>query len=175
MEILGEAAVGKSIGDVMKFMADLVVKFLVGVGYLWIGLLYQEVLFLNQVFVLYVILLVVVFFVFVVFYESWLILFLVMLVVLLGVVGVLLVIDLCGLSNDVYFQVGLLIIIGFFVKNVILIVEFVVEMMQKEGKMLIEVIIEAVWMCLCLILMIFLVFIFGVLLLVISYGVGFGV
>lgn len=175
MEILGEVVVGKSIGDVMKFMVDLVVKFLAGVGYLWIGLLYQEVLFLNQVFVLYVILLVVVFFVFVVFYESWLILFLVMLVVLLGVVGVLLVIDLCGLSNDVYFQVGLLIIIGFFVKNVILIVEFVVEMMQKEGKMLIEVIIEVVWMCLCLILMIFLVFIFGVLLLVISYGVGFGV
>lgn len=40
MEILGEAAVGKSIGDVMKFMVDLVVKFSVGVGYLWIGLSY---------------------------------------------------------------------------------------------------------------------------------------
>lgn len=40
MEILGEVVVGKSIGDVMKFMVDLVVKFLVGVGYLWIGLLY---------------------------------------------------------------------------------------------------------------------------------------
>lgn len=98
-----------------------------------------------------------------------------MLVVLLGVIGVLLVVIFCGLTNDVYFQVGLFIIIGLLVKNVIFIVEFVKDLMDKEGKGLIEVMFDVVWMCLCLILMILLVFIFGVMLLVISIGVGFGV
>ncbi|MFO6425855.1 efflux RND transporter permease subunit [Escherichia coli] len=67
-------------------------------------------------------------------YESWSIPFSVMLVVPLGVVGALLATDLRGLSNDVYFQVGLLTTIGLSAKNAILIVEFAVEMMQKEGK-----------------------------------------
>ena len=66
-----------------------------------------------------------------------------MLVVPLGVVGALLATDLRGLSNDVYFQVGLLTTIGLSAKNAILIVEFAVEMMQKEGKTPIEAIIEA--------------------------------
>ena len=76
-------------------------------------------------------------------YESWSIPFSVMLVVPLGVVGALLATDLRGLSNDVYFQVGLLTTIGLSAKNAILIVEFAVEMMQKEGKTPIEAIIEA--------------------------------
>ena len=71
-------------------------------------------------------------------YESWSIPFSVMLVVPLGVVGALLATDLRGLSNDVYFQVGLLTTIGLSAKNAILIVEFAVEMMQKEGKTPVE-------------------------------------
>ncbi len=107
-------------------------------------------------------------------YESWSIPFSVMLVVPLGVVGALLATDLRGLSNDVYFQVGLLTTIGLSAKNAILIVEFAVEMMQKEGKTPIEAIIEAARMRLRPILMTSLAFILGVLPLVISHGAGSG-
>ncbi|MCE1690562.1 efflux RND transporter permease subunit, partial [Enterobacter hormaechei] len=86
-------------------------------------------------------------------YEIWSIPFSVMLVVPLGVVGALLATDLRGLSNDVYFQVGLLTTIGLSAKHAILIVEFAVEMMQKEGKTPIEAIIEAARMRLRPILM----------------------
>ncbi len=143
MEILGEAAAGKSTGDAMKFMADLVAKLPAGVGYSWTGLSYQEALSSNQAPALYAISLVVVFLALAALYESWSIPFSVMLVVPLGVVGALLATDLRGLSNDVYFQVGLLTTIGLSAKNAILIVEFAVEMMQKEGKTPIEAIIEA--------------------------------
>ena len=112
MEILGEAAAGKSTGDAMKFMADLVAKLPAGVGYSWTGLSYQEALSSNQAPALYAISLVVVFLALAALYESWSIPFSVMLVVPLGVVGALLATDLRGLSNDVYFQVGLLTTIG---------------------------------------------------------------
>ncbi|MCE4457533.1 efflux RND transporter permease subunit, partial [Escherichia coli] len=86
----------------------------------------------------------------------------------------LLATDLRGLSNDVYFQVGLLTTIGLSAKNAILIVEFAVEMMQKEGETPIEAIIEAARMRLRPILMTSLAFILGVLPLVISHGAGSG-
>ncbi|MGD7704128.1 efflux RND transporter permease subunit, partial [Escherichia coli] len=123
---------------------------------------------------LYAISLVVVFLALAALYESWSIPFSVMLVVPLGVVGALLATDLRGLSNDVYFQVGLLTTIGLSAKNAILIVEFAVEMMQKEGKTPIEAIIEAARMRLRPILMTSLAFILGVLPLVISHGAGSG-
>lgn len=91
MEILGEAAAGKSTGDAMKFMADLVAKLPAGVGYSWTGLSYQEALSSNQAPALYAISLVVVFLALAALYESWSIPFSVMLVVPLGVVGALLV------------------------------------------------------------------------------------
>lgn len=104
MEILGEAAAGKSTGDAMKFMADPVAKLPAGVGYSWTGLSYQEALSSNQAPALYAISLVVVFLALAALYESWSIPFSVMLVVPLGVVGALLATDSRGLSNDVYFQ-----------------------------------------------------------------------
>lgn len=135
---------------------------------------YQEALSSNQAPALYAISLVVVFLALAALYESWSIPFSVMLVVPLGVVGALLATDLRGLSNDVYFQVGLLTTIGLSAKNAILIVEFAVEMMQKEGKTPIEAIIEAARMRLRPILMTSLAFILGVLPLVISHGAGSG-
>lgn len=76
-----------------------------------------------------------------------------MLVVPLGVVGALLAATFRGLTNDVYFQVGLLTTIGLSAKNAILIVEFAKDLMEKEGKGLIEATLEAVRMRLRPILM----------------------
>ena len=107
-------------------------------------------------------------------YESWSIPFSVMLVVPIGVVGALLATDLRGLSNDVYFQVGLLTTMGLSAKNAILIVEFAVEIMQKEGKTPLEAAVEAAQMRLRPILMTSLAFILGVIPLAISNGAGSG-
>lgn len=97
-----------------------------------------------------------------------------MLVVPLGVVGALLAATMRGLNNDVYFQVGLLTTIGLSAKNAILIVEFAKDLMEKEGKDLIQATLEAVRMRLRPILMTSLAFILGVLPLVVSHGAGSG-
>lgn len=97
-----------------------------------------------------------------------------MLVVPLGVVGALLAASLRGLNNDVYFQVGLLTTIGLSAKNAILIVEFAKDLMEKEGRGLIEATLEAARMRLRPILMTSLAFILGVMPLVISRGAGSG-
>lgn len=97
-----------------------------------------------------------------------------MLVVPLGVVGALLAASLRGLNNDVYFQVGLLTTIGLSAKNAILIVEFAKDLMEKEGRGLIEATLEASRMRLHPILMTSLAFILGVMPLVISRGAGSG-
>jgi len=107
-------------------------------------------------------------------YESWSIPFSVMLVVPLGVVGALLAASWRGLSNDVYFQVGLLTTIGLSAKNAILIVEFAKDLMDKERKSLIDATLEAVKMRLRPILMTSLAFILGVMPLVLSTGAGSG-
>ncbi len=174
MEILGQPVEGKSSGDAMTFMASLVNKLPAGVGYAWTGLSYQEALSTNQAPMLYAISLIVVFLALAALYESWSIPFSVMLVVPIGVVGALLATDLRGLSNDVYFQVGLLTTMGLSAKNAILIVEFAVEIMQKEGKTPLEAAVDAAQMRLRPILMTSLAFILGVIPLAISDGAGSG-
>ena len=174
MEILGEAAPGKSTGDAMAFMVSLIEKLPAGIGYDWTGMSYQERLSTDQAPMLYFISIVVVFLCLAALYESWSIPFAVMLVVPLGVVGALSATWLRGLTNDVYFQVGLLTTIGLSAKNAILIVEFAVELMQKQGKSDIEATLDAAQMRLRPILMTSLAFILGVLPLVISNGAGSG-
>lgn len=174
MEILGQAAPGKSTGEAMDLMQELASKLPSGIGYDWTGMSYQERLSGNQAPALYAISLIVVFLCLAALYESWSIPFSVMLVVPLGVVGALLAASLRGLNNDVYFQVGLLTTIGLSAKNAILIVEFAKDLMDKEGKGLVESTLEAVRMRLRPILMTSLAFILGVLPLVISNGAGSG-
>ncbi|HKM96303.1 MAG TPA: multidrug efflux RND transporter permease subunit AcrB [Buttiauxella sp.] len=174
MEILGQAAPGKSTGEAMNMMEDLASKLPTGIGYDWTGMSYQERLSGNQAPALYAISLIVVFLCLAALYESWSIPFSVMLVVPLGVVGALLAATFRGLTNDVYFQVGLLTTIGLSAKNAILIVEFAKDLMDKEGKGLIEATLEAVRMRLRPILMTSLAFILGVMPLVISSGAGSG-
>lgn len=174
MEILGEAAPGKSTGDAMAFMASLIEKLPAGIGYDWTGMSYQERLSSSQAPMLYAISILVVFLCLAALYESWSIPFSVMLVVPLGIVGALLATSVRGLSNDVYFQVGLLTTIGLSAKNAILIVEFAVEILHKQGKSDIDATLEAARMRLRPILMTSLAFILGVLPLVISNGAGSG-
>ena len=174
MEILGQATPGKSTGEAMDLMEELAGKLPAGIGYDWTGMSYQERLSGNQAPALYAISLIVVFLCLAALYESWSIPFSVMLVVPLGVVGALLAATFRGLTNDVYFQVGLLTTIGLSAKNAILIVEFAKDLMDKEGKGLIEATLEAVRMRLRPILMTSLAFILGVMPLVISSGAGSG-
>ncbi|MCT4701702.1 multidrug efflux RND transporter permease subunit AcrB [Enterobacteriaceae bacterium H20N1] len=174
MEILGQAAPGKSTGEAMNMMEELASKLPTGIGYDWTGMSYQERLSGNQAPALYAISLIVVFLCLAALYESWSIPFSVMLVVPLGVFGALLAATFRGLTNDVYFQVGLLTTIGLSAKNAILIVEFAKDLMEKEGKGLVEATLEAVRMRLRPILMTSLAFILGVMPLVISSGAGSG-
>ncbi|EBV4260353.1 efflux RND transporter permease subunit [Salmonella enterica subsp. enterica serovar Braenderup] len=174
MELLGEAAPGRSTGEAMSLMENLASQLPNGIGYDWTGMSYQERLSGNQAPALYAISLIVVFLCLAALYESWSIPFSVMLVVPLGVVGALLAASLRGLNNDVYFRVGLLTTIGLSAKNAILIVEFAKDLMEKEGRGLIEATLEASRMRLRPILMTSLAFILGVMPLVISRGAGSG-
>ncbi|EOW1072074.1 multidrug efflux RND transporter permease subunit AcrB [Cronobacter malonaticus] len=174
MQIQRQAVQGKSTGEAMAMMEQIASKLPTGIGYDWTGMSYQERLSGNQAPALYAISLIVVFLCLAALYESWSIPFSVMLVVPLGVIGALLAASLRGLNNDVYFQVGLLTTIGLSAKNAILIVEFAKDLMEKEGKGLIEATLEAVRMRLRPILMTSLAFILGVMPLVISSGAGSG-
>ncbi|QBH96963.1 efflux RND transporter permease subunit [Limnobaculum zhutongyuii] len=174
MEILGEAAPGKSSGDAMKLMEDLASQLPIGIGYDWTGMSYQERLSGNQAPSLYAISLIVVFLCLAALYESWSIPFSVMLVVPLGVIGALVATTVRGMENDVYFIVSLLTTVGLSAKNAILIVEFAKDLMDKEGKGLIEATLDAVRMRLRPILMTSLAFMLGVLPLAISTGAGSG-
>ncbi|MGV8346462.1 efflux RND transporter permease subunit, partial [Pseudomonas aeruginosa] len=161
MEILGEPAPGLSSGDAMAAVEEIVKQLPKGVGYSWTGLSYEERLSGSQAPALYALSLLVVFLCLAALYESWSIPFSVMLVVPLGVIGALLATSMRGLSNDVFFQVGLLTTIGLSAKNAILIVEFAKEL-HEQGKGIVEAAIEACRMRLRPIVMTSLAFILGV-------------
>lgn len=173
LEIVGEAAPGVSTGTAMNVMEGLVKQLPNGFGLEWTGMSYQERLSGSQAPALYAISLLVVFLCLAALYESWSIPFSVMLVVPLGVIGAVAATWMRGLENDVYFQVGLLTIIGLSAKNAILIVEFASELNHK-GKDLVEATLEASRLRLRPILMTSLAFIFGVLPMAISQGAGSG-
>ena len=171
VEIVGEAAPGVSTGTAMDIMEQLVKELPVGFGVEWTAMSYQERLSGAQAPALYAISLLVVFLCLAALYESWSVPFSVMLVVPLGVIGALLATWLRGLENDVYFQVGLLTVIGLSAKNAILIVEFANDM-NARGKDLMAATLEACHQRLRPILMTSLAFIFGVLPMATSSGAG---
>jgi multidrug efflux pump len=144
-----------------------------GVGISWTGLSYEERLSGSQAPALYALSLLMVFLCLAALYESWSIPIAVMLVVPLGIIGALMATSLRGLSNDVYFQVGLLTTIGLAAKNAILIVEFAKEL-HEQGRSLREAAIEACRMRLRPIIMTSLAFVLGVVPLAISTGAGSG-
>jgi multidrug efflux pump len=171
VEIMGEAAPGKSSGDAMATIGQLVAQLPSGIGYEWTGTSYQEQQSGSQAPALYAISILVVFLCLAALYESWSVPFSVMLAVPLGVLGALAAAYLRGMENDVYFQVGLLTTIGLSAKNAILIVEFA-KSLHDQGMDLVAATIEACRMRLRPILMTSLAFMLGVFPLVISTGAG---
>ena len=171
VEIVGEASSGVSSGTAMDTMEQLVSRLPTGFGLEWTGISYQERLSGAQAPALYALSLLVIFLCLAALYESWSVPFSVMLIVPLGVIGALVATWLRGLENDVYFQVGLLTVIGLSAKNAILIVEFANDL-NTRGQDLVAATRIACRQRLRPILMTSLAFIFGVLPLVISSGAG---
>ncbi|SFP64113.1 multidrug efflux pump [Geopseudomonas sagittaria] len=173
MEVLGAAAPGYSSGEAMIEVEKLAAELPPGVGLAWTGLSYEERLAGGQAPALYALSLLVVFLCLAALYESWSIPFSVMLVVPLGIIGALLATYGRGLSNDVYFQIGLLTTIGLSARNAILIVEFA-KSLHAQGMSLVDAAAQACRMRLRPIVMTSLAFILGVVPLAISSGAGAG-
>jgi multidrug efflux pump len=142
-----------------------------GIGFEWSGLSYEEKKSGNQIPLLYTMSLLVVFLCLAALYESWSIPFSVILVAPLGVLGALLSAKFFHLSNDVYFQVGLLTTVGLASKNAILIVEFAKEQCA-QGLSVYDAAMAAVRLRLRPIIMTSMAFFFGVLPLALSTGAG---
>jgi multidrug efflux pump len=173
VEILGSPAPGESTGQAMTEMAKLAHKLPAGFGYEWTGLSYEQQQSGSQALYAYVAALVVVFLCLAALYESWAIPVAVLLVVPLGILGAVLATHFRGLSNDIYFQVGLLVTIGLSAKNAILIVEFA-KHAYDNGKSLTAAAAEAARLRLRPIMMTSLAFILGVLPLALATGAGSG-
>jgi multidrug efflux pump len=173
VNIQGAPAPGKSSGQAMAAMEKIAAQLPPGIGFEWTGLSAQERESGNQAPALYAISILVVFLLLAALYESWSIPLSVIMVIPLGIVGALLATTLRGLSNDIYFQVGMLTTMGLASKNAILIVEFAKDIYERTGN-LIEATLEAVRIRLRPIIMTSLAFVFGVLPLAISNGAGSG-
>ncbi len=173
MEIQGAAAPGFSSGEAMLAVEEIMQQMPDGVGMSWTGLSYEERLSGDQAASLYAISILVVFLCLAALYESWSVPFAVMLVVPLGIIGALLATYGRGLSNDVYFQIGLLTTIGLSARNAILIVEFA-KSLYESGMDLAEATIEACRIRFRPIIMTSLAFVLGVTPLAISSGAGAG-
>lgn len=173
VNILGQGASGVSSGDAMLAAEEIAAKLPAGIGYQWTGMSLQERQSGNQAPMLYALSILIVFLCLAALYESWSVPVSVMLVVPLGVLGAVLFAMARGLSNDVYFQVGLLTTIGLAAKNAILIVEFA-KSLYEQGMDLLDATMEAVRMRLRPIIMTSLAFMLGVTPLVLSSGAGSG-
>ncbi len=171
LEVVGDPAPGVSSGDAMDAVEAIAKQLPQGIGYEWTGQSYQLRLSGSQAPLLYAVSVLFVFLCLAALYESWSVPFSVILVVPLGVVGAVLATRVTGLSNDVYFQVGLLTTVGLAAKNAILIVEFA-KHLHEQGNSLWQATLLAVRQRLRPILMTSLAFMFGVLPLAISSGAG---
>ncbi|MDR3004090.1 MAG: efflux RND transporter permease subunit [Acidovorax sp.] len=172
-EFIGSPAPGVSSGVAMKTLENILKELPSGIGYELTGASLQERQSGAQAPMLYAISILFVFLCLAALYESWTVPLSVMLAVPLGVVGALLATYTRGLTNDVYFQVGLLTTVGLASKNAILIVEFAVQL-QEQGKNVFDATVAAVRLRLRPILMTSLAFGFGVIPLAIGTGAGAG-
>ncbi len=171
MKISGAPAAGYSTGAALAEMENLAKQLPQGFAYEWTGQSREEKLAGAQAMILYGFAILAVFLCLAALYESWSIPLAVILVVPLGVLGVLLSTLLRGYANDVYFQVGLITIIGLSAKNAILIIEFAKDL-QAQGKSVVESALEAVRLRFRPIIMTSMAFGLGVLPLALAGGAG---
>ena len=171
VRISGSAAPGMSTGAAIAEMEKLAAQLPQGIGYEWTGQTREEKLAGSQAVILYAFAILAVFLCLAALYESWTIPLSVILVVPLGVLGVLLATLMRDYSNDVYFQVGLITIIGLSAKNAILIIEFAKDL-QAQGKSVIAAALEAAHIRFRPIIMTSMAFTLGVLPLAIASGAG---
>ena len=173
MNVWGEPAPGRSSGEAMRAMEEIVSKLPPGIGYDWTGLSYQERMASAQAALLYHFSILVIFLCLAALYESWPIPIAILLVLPLGVIGGVIASTLRGLPNDVYFQIGLLTTLGLTTKNAILIVQFA-KARVEQGMGLIEATLEGTRLRFRPIVMTSLAFGFGVLPLALNTGAGAG-
>jgi hydrophobe/amphiphile efflux-1 (HAE1) family protein len=170
--ISGAPAAGKSSGQALSTMEALAVKELPkGFAYEWTGSALEEKQSGGSQALVFGFSLVLVFLFLASLYESWAIPFSIILCIPLGVFGAFLGIFWRGIPNDVYVQIGLVMLIGLAAKNAILIVEFA-KMKREAGASYVDAAIEAAHLRLRPILMTSFAFIFGVIPLVTASGAG---
>ena len=169
VKIAGDAAPGRSTGEAMDEMERLAAQLPAGFAFEWTGQSREERLAGSSAMILYGFALLAVFLCLAALYESWTIPLAVMLVVPLGVLGVVVAVTLRGMPADVYFQIGLITIIGLSAKNAILIIEFAKDL-QAEGRTVFEAALEAAHLRFRPILMTSLAFTLGVVPLFIASG-----
>jgi HAE1 family hydrophobic/amphiphilic exporter-1 len=173
INIWGEPAPGHSSGEAMQAMEDAVEKLPKGIGFDWTGLSFQERRSSSQAPLLYAFSIFVIFLCLAALYESWTIPISILLVLPLGVIGGVIASSLRGLANDVYFQIGLLTILGLTTKNAILIVQFAKSGLE-QGMGLIDATLQGAKLRFRPIVMTSLAFGFGVLPLALTAGAGAG-
>jgi len=169
VRIGGSAAPGYSTGQAMEEMEKLVAQLPAGFGHEWTGLSYQEKQAGSQSVILLGLAMLVVFMLLAALYESWAIPLSVMLMVPLGMLGAVALVSALGMSNDVYFQVGMITVMGLAAKNAILIVEFAKDT-YAQGANIFDATIEAARLRFRPILMTSFAFILGVVPLAIATG-----
>jgi hydrophobic/amphiphilic exporter-1 (mainly G- bacteria), HAE1 family len=171
-EITGLPAPGVSSGQALKAMEDLSKKMMLqGMSYEWTGLSLEEVESAGKAILIFGLGIIVVYLTLSAQYESFVLPFIIMLSVPMAVLGALGFVALRGYADDVYCQIGLVMLIGLAAKNAILIVEFA-EQIRAQGKSIVEAAIEAAELRLRPILMTSFAFILGVLPLYFATGAG---
>ena len=173
INIWGEPAEGRSSGEAMKAMEEIVSKLPHGIGFDWTGLSYQERLATGQAPLLYGFSLFMIFLALAALYESWTIPITNMILLPFGIFGTAVATWLLGFKNDVYFQIGFLVTMGLSSKNAILIIQFARDKMH-QGEDLYKASVEAASIRYRPVVMTSLALIFGVLPLAISRSAGAG-
>lgn len=174
VQIMGNPAPGISTGQAMLAVEEIMTHLEPGIGLSWTGLSYQERAAGEQTIALYSLSIIAIFLFLAALYESWTIPFSILLAIPIGVMGVAAAALVFRMSNDVYFQVGFLTIIGLAAKNAILIVGFAKELHEDQGLSVTQAALEACRLRLRPIAMTVLTFILGVLPLAVSSGAGSG-
>ena len=173
-KIEGEPALGYTSGDALKAIEEVASQVIPqGYSIAWSGTSYQEKAMQGSGTQAFLLGLVFIFLILAAQYERWLMPLAVITVVPFAVFGAILAVYLRGLGNDIYFQIGLLVLIGLSAKNAILIVEFAMQA-QEKGKTILEATLEAARLRFRPIVMTSLAFTIGVLPLAISTGAGAG-